>query len=91
MTIASDHFGFTKEQKMQEKRFYADAFRYGSRRTSGAYVAVGVNEGRITAEQMCAHISGESAKLFKLYPWKGHLFRAVTRTSSYGILTRNGR
>ena len=33
----------------------------------------GVNEGKITAEQMCAYLSENPAKLFKLYPWKGAL------------------
>ena len=33
----------------------------------------GVNEGRITPEQMCAYLSENPAKLYNLYPWKGRL------------------
>lgn len=93
-TIASDHFGFTKEQKNagEEDFMLTPSGMPGAEERPALMWQFGVNEGKITAEQMCAYLSENPAKLFKLYPWKGALIPGMmTATSSYGILTRNGR
>ena len=52
-TIASDHFGFTKEQKNAGEEDDADAFRVCREQKNVRRLRqFGVNEGKITAEQM---------------------------------------
>ena len=74
-TIASDHFGFTKEQKNagEEDFMLTPSGMPGAEERPALMWQFGVNEGKITAEQMCAYLSENPAKLFKLYPWKGAL------------------
>lgn len=74
-TIATDHCSFTKAQKNAG----ADDFSKtpcgmpGAEERPALIWQFGVNGGRITAEQMCAYLSENPAKLYKLYPWKGSL------------------
>lgn len=74
-TIASDHCGFTKKQKNIEEQDFMliPAGIPGAEERPALMWQYGVNEGRITAEQMCAYLSENPAKLYKLYPWKGAL------------------
>ena len=65
---------YKRTEKCRRRGFYADAFRYaGAEERPALMWQFGVNEGKITAEQMCAYLSENPAKLFKLYPWKGAL------------------
>ena len=75
LAIASDHFGFTKEQKNagEEDFMLTPSGMPGAEERPALMWQFGVNEGKITAEQMCAYLSENPAKLFKLYPWKGAL------------------
>ena len=86
-TIASDHFDLQKEQKMQEKRDFmlTPSGMPGAEERPALMWQFGVNEGKITAEQMCAYLSRIPQNYLNYIRGKGHLFRAVTRTSSYGI------
>ena len=74
-TIATDHCSFTKKQKMAG----ADDFSKtpcgmpGAEERPALIWQFGVNEGRITPEQMCIYLSENPAKLYHLYPWKGAL------------------
>mgnify|MGYP002241027118 CR=1 FL=1 len=54
------------------RRLLQNAMRHARRtRASGAHLSFGVNEGRITLEQMCSYLAENPAKLYHLYPRKG--------------------
>lgn len=74
-TIATDHCSFTKEQKDAGKDDFSKTpcGMPGAEERPALIWQFGVNEGRITAEQMCAYLSENPAKLYHLYPWKGTL------------------
>ena len=74
-TIATDHCSFTKEQKTAGAEDFAKTpcGMPGAEERPALIWQFGVNEERITAEQMCIYLSENPAKLYKLYPWKGAL------------------
>ena len=74
-TIATDHCSFTKEQKMAGAEDFSKTpcGMPGAEERPALIWQFGVNEKRITAEQMCQYLSENPAKLYHLYPWKGAL------------------
>lgn len=74
-TICTDHCSFTKEQKEAGAEDFAKTpcGMPGAEERPALIWQFGVNEGRITPEQMCAYLSENPAKLYNLYPWKGRL------------------
>lgn len=74
-TIATDHCSFTKEQKMAGAEDFAltPCGMPGAEERPSLIWQFGVNEKRITAEQMCYYLAENPAKLYHLYPWKGAL------------------
>lgn len=74
-TIATDHCSFTKEQKEAGAEDFAKTpcGMPGAEERPALIYQFGVNEGRITVEQMCAYLSENPAKLYNLYPQKGAL------------------
>ena len=74
-TIATDHCSFTKEQKMAGKEDFSrtPCGMPGAQERPALMWQFGVNEKRITVEQMCTYLSENPAKLYKLYPRKGAL------------------
>ena len=74
-TIATDHCSFTKEQKTAGAEDFAKTpcGMPGAEERPALIWQFGVNEERITAEQMCIYLSENPAKLYHLYPWKGAL------------------
>lgn len=74
-TIATDHCSFTKEQKMAGAEDFSKTpcGMPGAEERPALIWQFGVNEERITAEQMCIYLSENPAKLYHLYPWKGAL------------------
>lgn len=74
-TIATDHCSFTAKQKDAGAEDFAKTpcGMPGAEERPALIWQFGVNEGRITAEQMCAYLAENPAKLYHLYPWKGAL------------------
>lgn len=74
-TIATDHCSFTKEQKMAGAKDFSrtPCGMPGAEERPALIWQFGVNEKRITVEQMCQYLSENPAKLYKLYPEKGAL------------------
>lgn len=74
-TIATDHCSFTKEQKEAGAEDFSKTpcGMPGAEERPALIYQFGVNEGRITVEQMCAYLSENPAKLYNLYPQKGAL------------------
>lgn len=74
-TIATDHCSFTKEQKEAGAEDFSrtPCGMPGAEERPALIWQFGVNEGRITPEQMCIYLSENPAKLYQLYPWKGAL------------------
>ena len=74
-TISTDHCSFTKEQKMAGAEDFAKTpcGMPGAEERPALIWQFGVNEERITPEQMCIYLSENPAKLYHLYPWKGAL------------------
>lgn len=74
-TIATDHCSFTKEQKEAGAEDFSrtPCGMPGAEERPALIWKFGVNEGRITPEQMCVYLSENPAKLYQLYPWKGAL------------------
>ena len=74
-TIATDHCSFTKEQKMAGAKDFSKTpcGMPGAEERPALIWQFGVNEGRITPEQMCTYLAENPAKLYHLYPWKGAL------------------
>ena len=74
-TIATDHCSFTAKQKDAGAGDFAKTpcGMPGAEERPALIWQFGVNEGRITAEQMCAYLAENPAKLYHLYPWKGAL------------------
>ncbi|HIZ82096.1 MAG TPA: dihydropyrimidinase [Candidatus Mediterraneibacter pullistercoris] len=74
-TIATDHCSFTKEQKMAGANDFSKTpcGMPGAEERPALIWQFGVNEDRITAEQMCIYLAENPAKLYKLYPRKGAL------------------
>ena len=74
-TISTDHCSFTKEQKTAGEEDFAKTpcGMPGAEERPALIWQFGVNEERITPEQMCIYLSENPAKLYHLYPWKGAL------------------
>lgn len=74
-TIATDHCSFTKAQKDAGDGDFSKTpcGMPGAEERPALIWQFGVNGGKITAEQMCAYLSENPAKLYRLYPWKGAL------------------
>ena len=74
-TISTDHCSFTKEQKTAGAEDFAKTpcGMPGAEERPALIWQFGVNEERITPEQMCIYLSENPAKLYHLYPWKGAL------------------
>lgn len=74
-TIATDHCSFTKEQKDAGKDDFSKTpcGMPGAEERPALIWQFGVQEGRLTPEQMCVYLSENPAKLYHLYPWKGAL------------------
>lgn len=74
-TIATDHCSFTKEQKMAGAKDFSKTpcGMPGAEERPALIWQFGVNEKKITAEQMCMYLAENPAKLYKLYPQKGVL------------------
>lgn len=74
-TIATDHCSFSLEQKSAGEEDFAKTpcgMPGGEERPALIY-QFGVNEGRLTLEQMCKYLSENPAKQYHLYPQKGTL------------------
>lgn len=74
-TIATDHCSFNLEQKSAGEEDFAKTpcgMPGGEERPALIY-QFGVNEGRLTLEQMCKYLSENPAKQYHLYPQKGTL------------------
>lgn len=72
-TIATDHCSFTVDQKDMGKEDFTKTpcgMPGGQERPALIY-EYGVNQGRISLEQMCRLLAENPAKLYKLYPQKG--------------------
>lgn len=72
-TIATDHCSFTTAQKsMGEEDFSATPSGMpGAQERPGLIYHYGVSAGRLSEEQMCALLSENPARLYRLYPKKG--------------------
>lgn len=74
-TICTDHCSFDTAQKNMGSEDFAKTpcgMPGGEERPALIY-QFGVNEGRITLEQMCKYLSENPAKLYRMYPQKGTL------------------
>lgn len=74
-TICTDHCSFDLSQKnagMDDFSKTPCGMPGGEERPALIY-QFGVNEGRITLEQMCQYLSENPAKLYRMYPQKGAL------------------
>lgn len=74
-TICTDHCSFDTAQKNMGAEDFAKTpcgMPGGEERPALIY-QFGVNEGRITLEQMCKYLSENPAKLYRMYPQKGTL------------------
>lgn len=72
-TVATDHCSFTTEQKDMGKDDFSKTpcGMPGAQERPALMYHFGVNEGRITLEQMCKLLAENPAKLYHLYPKKG--------------------
>ena len=72
-TIATDHCSFTQKQKSSGKDDFAltPCGMPGAEERPGLIYHFGVNQGKITLEQMCRFLAENPAKLYGLYPQKG--------------------
>ncbi|GAA0798119.1 dihydropyrimidinase [Faecalicatena orotica] len=74
-TICTDHCSFDTAQKNMGAEDFSKTpcgMPGGEERPALIY-QFGVNEGRITLEQMCKYLSENPAKLYRMYPQKGTL------------------
>lgn len=74
-TIATDHCSFTQEQKNAGAGDFSKTpcGMPGAEERPALIWQFGVQEKRITPEQMCLYLAENPAKLYRLYPWKGAL------------------
>ncbi|MBM6854104.1 dihydropyrimidinase [Mediterraneibacter glycyrrhizinilyticus] len=74
-TVSTDHCSFTDEQKEAGKEDFVNTpcGMPGAEERPALMWQFGVNEKRITPEQMCACLSENPARLYNLYPQKGTL------------------
>lgn len=74
-TVATDHCSFTTSQKAAGADDFAKTpcGMPGAEERPALMWHFGVNGGKITAEQLCAYLSENPAKLYRLYPRKGAL------------------
>ena len=74
-TIATDHCSFTQEQKDAGAEDFSrtPCGMPGAEERPALIWQFGVQEKRITPEQMCLYLAENPAKLYRLYPWKGAL------------------
>ncbi|MCI8888235.1 MAG: dihydropyrimidinase [Hungatella sp.] len=72
-TIATDHCSFTRAQKGAGAHDFAKTpcGMPGAQERPGLVYHFGVNQGRITIEQMCRYLAENPARLYRLYPQKG--------------------
>ncbi|MCI8320443.1 MAG: dihydropyrimidinase [Dorea sp.] len=72
-TIGTDHCSFTKEQKEAGREDFAKTpcGMPGAEERPALMYHFGVNQGKITREQMCRCLAENPAKLYGLYPRKG--------------------
>lgn len=74
-TIGTDHCSFTREQKAAGAADFAKTpcGMPGAGERPALLYHFGVNQGRITKEQLCRYLAENPAKLYGLYPGKGVL------------------
>lgn len=74
-TIATDHCSFTTEQKDMGKEDFTKTpcGMPGAEERPALIYHFGVNQRKITLEQMCGYLAENPAKLYHLYPKKGIL------------------
>lgn len=74
-TVATDHCSFTTEQKEMGREDFTKTpcGMPGAEERPALLYHFGVNEGRITLEQMCRYLAENPARLYHLYPKKGIL------------------
>lgn len=74
-TICTDHCSFNLEQKGVGVKDFANTpcGMPGAEERPALIYQFGVNDGKITLEQMCKYLSENPAKLYHLYPQKGTL------------------
>lgn len=74
-TICTDHCSFDTAQKNMGAEDFAKTpcGMPGGEERPALICQFGVNEGRITLEQMCKYLSENPAKLYRMYPQKGTL------------------
>ena len=74
-TIATDHCSFTQGQKDAGAEDFSrtPCGMPGAEERPALIWQFGVQEKRITPEQMCLYLAENPAKLYRLYPWKGAL------------------
>lgn len=74
-TIATDHCSFTKAQKDAGAKDFSQTpcGMPGAEERPALIWEFGVNEERLTPEQMCTYLAENPAKLYHLYPQKGVL------------------
>ena len=74
-TVSTDHCSFSLAQKSAGKEDFSctPCGMPGGEERPALLYQFGVNEGRITLEQMCQYLSENPAKLYHLYPQKGTL------------------
>ena len=74
-TIATDHCSFTQEQKDAGAEDFSrtPCGMPGEEERPALIWQFGVQEKRITPEQMCLYLAENPAKLYRVYPWKGAL------------------
>lgn len=72
-TIATDHCSFTTVQKQMGAEDFSKTpcGMPGAEERPGLIYHFGVNQGKITLEQMCRYLAENPAKLYGLYPAKG--------------------
>lgn len=72
-TIGTDHCSFTAQQKEMGAEDFSKTpcGMPGAQERPALIYHFGVNEGRITLEQMCSYLAENPAKLYHLYPRKG--------------------
>ncbi len=74
-TVCTDHCSFTVQQKEAGKDDFAKTpcGMPGAEERPALLYHYGVRSGKLTPEQMCAYLSENQAKLYRLYPKKGSL------------------
>ncbi len=72
-TIATDHCSFNQEQKSVGEADFAvtPCGMPGAQERPALVYEFGVNQGRISVEQMCEFLAENAAKIYGLYPRKG--------------------